>query len=62
LHNPSVAFFANITALELFSPSDFREVLMAQILAPVSFTDTDLPFAGGCVTPLSGGVSQVINP
>ena len=35
---------------------------MAQMLAPVSFTDPELPTAGGGAAPLSGGVAQVINP
>ncbi|MCG6205296.1 hypothetical protein LPW26_11650 [Rhodopseudomonas sp. HC1] len=35
---------------------------MAQMLAPVSFTETDLPSAAGGAAPFSGGVAQVINP
>jgi len=35
---------------------------MAQMLAPVSIADPDVPTAGGGAAPLSGGVAQVINP
>ncbi|MFT4278933.1 MAG: hypothetical protein QM576_21515 [Rhodopseudomonas sp.] len=35
---------------------------MARMLAPVNFTDIDMPSAGGGAAPLSGGVAQVINP
>ena len=35
---------------------------MAQMLAPVNFTDTVMPSAGGGAAPFGGGVAQVINP
>ncbi|ABD08816.1 hypothetical protein RPB_4124 [Rhodopseudomonas palustris HaA2] len=35
---------------------------MAQMLAPLSISDTDMPVASGGIGPWSGGVAQAINP